>query len=127
MSGASGSPNARPNFFELLGLNPDTPWNQTEFERILIEKRREWTSLSSMAVGAKKQEAKQNLNLVGEIERVMKDAALRDKEAREARLRRDKDKQRLLDEFKDALRIAALKTYVYESEISFWATQYAAI
>jgi hypothetical protein len=125
MSAASGS--SRPNFFDLLGLDPDAPWNQAEFERIVKEKRREWTKRSMLGVGPDALLAKRNLGLIGEINRVMNDPALREKEAEDRRRGRGRQNQALLDEFKEALRFAELKTYVLDSEISFWARTYAAI
>lgn len=127
MSAAGGSSSSRPNFFDLLGLDPDAPWNQAEFERIVTEKRREWTRLSLQGIGQKQVLAKRNLGLIGAINRVMNDPVLRDKEAEQCRLGHSQDKRKLLDEFNESLRFSERKPYVLESEISHWAKEYAAI
>jgi molecular chaperone DnaK (HSP70) len=74
----------RPNFFILLGLNPNDVWEQTVFNSALKAKRSEWSRQGSWA-GQKALIAKQNLALIPEINRIMADEALRITEAVEAR------------------------------------------
>ncbi len=51
--------NTRPNFYILLGLNPDESWDQAKFERVLREKRTQW-SLDGSGVAKKAIVAKKN-------------------------------------------------------------------
>lgn len=70
----------RPNFYLLLGLNPDESWNQSDFEHILFEKRDE-------------------LNIFPEIRRIMLDPVKRAMEAAEARELLASQKRDRLKEF----------------------------
>ena len=70
----------RPNFYLLLGLNPDESWNQSNFEHILFEKRDE-------------------LNIFPEIRRIMLDPVKRAMEAAEARELLASQKRDRLKEF----------------------------
>ena len=75
---------ARPNFFILLGLNPDADWNQAAFEQTLRQKRVEW-SRQGAGVAKKALAARQNLAFVPAITEVMASPELREKEAQAAR------------------------------------------
>jgi hypothetical protein len=55
----SGNP-AKPNFFTLLGLDPDAEWDQARFERVLPEKIDQWSRQSNrIASSATARTAKQ--------------------------------------------------------------------
>jgi hypothetical protein len=82
----------RPNFFELLGLDPQqTSW--PEIEKRIKEKKDAWARESTMGNPKKRQEARRNLDLLPEILKVLQDPALREREAGDARRRRDAARQ----------------------------------
>ena len=74
----------RPNFFLLLELNPDKPWDQALYQKALQNKIRQW-SRDSMSVAKKALPAQANRALIPQIRKVMESAELREEEAREAR------------------------------------------
>jgi hypothetical protein len=74
----------RPNFFLLLGIDPDDAWKEDHFRRVLQEKQEAWRRQSA-GVSRPAQEAKRNLGLLEEIEAVMLHSARREQEARAAR------------------------------------------
>jgi len=78
----------RPNFFELLDLDPQRS-NWPEIEARIKEKKGAWAKESTMGSPKKRQEAKRNLDLLPEILRVLQDPALRRQEAEDALRRRD--------------------------------------
>ena len=123
MSMASSNSNRRPNFFDLLELDPDKPWNQSAFESLIEGKRREWSSAATNKPGQEARKAQRNLGLIGEMRRVMSDPTARNKEAADRRAANDKQKQDRLDEFKKILAIAERKGYVQVKEKREWATK----
>lgn len=94
----------RPNFFVLLELDPNAPWDQAVFEDVLRAKRNEWSRQGSW-VGQKALIAKQNLGMIDKIKQVMADPQLRQKEAEAAR--------ELLDQARQARREAFEKQLAY--------------
>src|SRR5258708_3176013 len=74
----------RPNFFILLGLNPDERWDEINFKTVLEQKRREWAKTST-GIGPKAIEAKRYLSFYSQIQQVMADSTERENEAIEAR------------------------------------------
>ena len=79
------TPSSRPNFFILLGLNPDAPWDPVVFEQVLGEKQRAW-SVQRNSVAKIALVAKQNMEYIPQIKTVMADERLRQEEAAAARL-----------------------------------------
>ncbi len=74
----------RPNFFILLDLDPDAPWNQADFEIRLKEKQQKWARDSNSPNKDVKSAASLNLKLVGTIRTVMSDDQQRREEAKDA-------------------------------------------
>lgn len=74
----------RPNFFILLELNPDEPWDSGLYQKALQEKIRQW-SRDSMSVAKKALPAQANRALLPLMREVMENPALRQKEAEEAK------------------------------------------
>jgi hypothetical protein len=76
---------SRPNFFIILGLPPEDPWDEARYAQALSEKRNLW---ARQAGGDKKQkaaiDAQRNLLLCREIERVMHDPRSRGTERQTA-------------------------------------------
>ena len=108
--------NTTPNFFTLLGLNPDDPWDETRFEQALRDKRTAWSRQGS-SIGVKALQAKKNLELVPAIRRVMADPELRADQATEAKtVLLDRRKTRI-DSFERQLALAEAKGYIEEGEL----------
>src|SRR5215470_10546060 len=80
-------PDDRPNFFVLLGLDPNAPWDDAVFQRELARAQNEWSRLAStgMRNRPKTVQAQRNLNLIPSIVDVMSDASGRDQERERAR------------------------------------------
>lgn len=112
-----------PNFFLLLGLNPDEPWNQTKFEQAVREKRNEW-SKQSQSVGIKALNAKKNLELLPQIQDVMSDPAKRGLQVEAARVERASKDQERLESFNRALAFAEKKGYLEQSEVDKLVTDF---
>lgn len=93
----------RPNYFNLLGLKLDEPWDAAKLQDLIREKRIEWSRWSQVSVGQKALLAQRNLGLISDIEVVMKDAQLRAAELAEARVLRTLEKQRKSEEFEKQL------------------------
>lgn len=72
---------SRPNFFQLLGIDPETPWSDEEFQAVLRAKKLEWTKRSADPRPKIKLQAKQYLDLIPLIQKVMGEIDLREAEA----------------------------------------------
>jgi hypothetical protein len=107
----------RPNFFIVLGLDPAVPWDEPAFVRALGQKKAQWSRQTS---GIKTQpatiEAKRNLSLVAEIERIMRDPELRKAEHSAARTEQADDLLRRGNEFRVRLDIMLEKEFLYDVE-----------
>ncbi len=116
MTTGNTAPPKRPNFFILLGLNPDAPWNDKLYEDALKEKRSFWSRQSS-GVGKKAIEAQANLKLYAEIKAVMADDARRAAEAVEARTKLAEGQQKRRDEFDKQLAFIEVKGSIEQAEL----------
>ena len=77
------------NFYDLLNLDPDAPWNRSEFEKALAEKQGVWSRQAVGGMGDIKRRAAANRTWAAtNRERMFNDAAFRDEQAREARAAR---------------------------------------
>ncbi len=104
-----------PNYFILLGLDPDAPWDAARFKAALQTKRSEW-SRQSAGVGAKAIAAQKNREMIPDIERVMGNQALREAEAAAARKERAtaaRDRSTIFDQ---QLALAEAKGYLEKGE-----------
>jgi hypothetical protein len=77
-------PEGRPNFYELLGLDPSVD-DQAEIEKVLEALKRRWNQARTQHTGRKRAEAEANLAWVDEIRRVLGDPSSRRREAEERR------------------------------------------
>jgi hypothetical protein len=102
----------RPNFYILLDLDPDAPWDQEAFERALSVKRSEW-SRQTNGVGQRALEARKSLELLPQIRVVMQNPMQRNAEAREARVQRDVARKKALEE----LEFRTAKGYITQDDI----------
>jgi hypothetical protein len=108
---------SRPNFFLLLGLNPDVAWEQTAFDKILRNKRSEW-SRQSAGVAKKALVARQNLALIPKIQLIMTDQELRTQEAADARTELASARAAEIAQFEKQLAFMNAKEFVEEEEVS---------
>ncbi len=105
------------NFFILLGLDPDAPWNQGAFEHLIDAKQSEW-SIQSGGVGARAITAQKNRELIPEIKRVMSDPALRNALAAAAKKERTASNKDRIEIFERQLAIAQAKGYLEQAELA---------
>jgi hypothetical protein len=116
----------RPNFYILLDLRPSDKWDQAKFELALRNKRIEWSRQGS-STSKKALVAKQNLALIPEIEHVMKDAALRDAEAKAAEVELASGRKAELERFERDLRLLNDKEYLEQGELDTFKKEFSAI
>ncbi len=114
---------SRPNFFILLGLSPDEQWDQSAFEKVLREKRIEW-SRQSAGIAKKALLAKQNLALIPIIYSIMADAASREKEAVQARSARSAALAHEYAYFERQLAFMNAKAVVDQAEVARFVDAY---
>lgn len=115
MSAAAG----RPNFFILLELDPDAPWDKDVYKRQLDAKRNKWSAMSN-GVGPTKIEGTRNRELLSDIQRVMENESLREREAEDAKRLRRAAQSEQQDRLTAILKVAEAKGYVLDSEIAAW-------
>ncbi|HTK12011.1 MAG TPA: hypothetical protein VL485_32870 [Ktedonobacteraceae bacterium] len=77
-------PSTRPNFFLLLALDPDEPWDPASYQKTLQDKIRQWNR-DSMSIAKKALPAQANRALLSLIRQIMENPTLREQEADEAR------------------------------------------
>ncbi len=106
----------RPNFFILLGLNPDATWNPAQFDTILREKRNEW-SRQGAGVAKKALTAQKNLSLIDEIKKVMSDPMLREQEAVNARAELASGQKVRQEQFERQLKLINAKDVADQAEV----------
>src|SRR5579884_1716319 len=107
---------AKPNFYILLGLNPDDPWNENKFRETLKTKRNEWTRKSS-GVGSAAIEARRNLALCGEIEATMTNEAARNQQKAAAKKELQAGLSAKIDQFERQLEMLTRKGFVQQFEV----------
>jgi hypothetical protein len=106
----------RPNFFILLGIAPDEPWDEVAYARALSEKRNLWSRQVQGIRIQDKAQAQRNLSSVREIEHVMRDPRAREAE-RLAALRHNEDEfHQRRAVIADQLSIRLTKGYLTEEE-----------
>ncbi len=105
------------NFFSLLELDPDAPWDQEMFERRLREKQNRW-SRESTGPTKKALLAKKRLELLPEIKRVMSDPAQRKMQTQAAKEEKSSNQNARLEEFARRLRFAESKGFLEQSEVA---------
>ena len=110
----------RPNFFILLGLNPDATWNPAQFDTMLRDKRNEW-SRQGAGVAKKALAAQKNLSLIDEIKKVMSDPALREQEAVNARTELASGRKARQEQFERQLALFNAKEVANQAEVDKFA------
>jgi hypothetical protein len=108
----------RPNYFLLLGIDPDAPWDETAFELRLSAKRAEWSRIvlngvtTSNAVLA----AQAALDHREDIKWVMSDRAARERERADAHRRAADERERQRANLERDLRIVLSKGFLWDAE-----------
>jgi hypothetical protein len=106
----------RPNFFILLGIAPDEPWDEVAYARALSEKRNLWSRQVQGIRIQDKTQAQRNLLSVREIERVMRDPRAREAERLAGLRHNEDDLHRRRAVIADQLSIRLTKGYLTEEE-----------
>ena len=113
----TGNAATRPNFFVLLGLNPNALWDQATFENALKIMQNEWSRQGNW-VGNKALNAKKNLAFIPEIKRVMADEGLRALEAEAARAIVASERQLRFDAFEKRLGFIHAARSIEEADLN---------
>src|SRR5579883_611278 len=115
-----------PNFFILLDIDPNKPWDQNNFEKILETKRSEWTRKSN-GVGNTMLEARRNLALVSKIREVMADPTQRQALAEAAKKELAEGNSAKIEQFERQLAIATSKGFLNEAEFNKFLADYKSV
>jgi hypothetical protein len=103
---AGETPAATPNFFEILGLDPDDRFSEEKFQQVLKQKHSEWKA-DEKRLGSKKAVAQRYLALYNEqsIQQAMLDPARRRQQAEAYREIRQARRQEKRAEFERVIEI----------------------
>lgn len=115
-----------PNLFLVLGLDPTKAWNQTEYERQLQKKRQEWARLVNMPT-QKGIQAKQNLGLISEFQRIAADETLRKAQADEARQAQNAAQAEQIKKLDERVKMLEIRGYILEEELTLLIKDFAAV
>lgn len=120
---AGETTSSTPNFYVLLELNPDDPWNPEKISRVITEKQSEWSKKRANPNFALK--VKKYLDLLPEIRKVMLDE---DKDSPYTRIRMEQmaaakkelaaDRTAKIADFEQQLIIAASKGFLEKTELN---------
>lgn len=105
------------NLFDLLGLDPEEPWDQEKFERILGQKQLEWSHKSS-GVGRKALDAKRNLEALSHIHSTMSNMERRNAHKAAIEQERLTEREARQQKFMQQLRLMEAKGYLEEDEVA---------
>jgi hypothetical protein len=116
----------RPNYFVLLGINPDDQWDQASFERRLHAKRSDWSRkiLNGVKTSKAVMEARRALDLIPDMTMVMGDALGRDRERVTARAQLARDAATRNEGFEQTLQILLAKGFIYDNEYAKLRSDY---
>ena len=109
---------SRPNFFVILGLDPRAPWDERAYKNALDKKKQEWSNQLFRGVKTHPAtgEARDNLSLIPEIERVMRNKEDRKEEQdKAAAAAKDERHERAARAARRAAVLLA-RGYLHESE-----------
>lgn len=115
---------SRPNFFILLGLDPDAPWDPKLFSETLRKKRGDWSRLAN-GVARQSLAAKKNLALVPRIEEIMNNEEARQQEAREARVFLEATRKARMAELNKQLEFINAKSSIEQEELDKFVSEFA--
>ncbi|GIJ27003.1 hypothetical protein Vqi01_21650 [Micromonospora qiuiae] len=113
----TGQDDKRPNFFLLLGLDPNASWDQALFTREFAQHRASWTKAST-GLGRRAQEAKKNLFLAKKIEQLMRDPTLREQERDQASQLQEAGRIARRRDLNDRLDVLLARGFLLDEEVS---------
>ncbi|GHO86340.1 zinc ribbon domain-containing protein [Dictyobacter formicarum] len=108
--------NATTNFYLLLQLDPDAPWNEADFELRVQTKRKEWSRKSS-GVGRTALEAKKSMEQLKGADAFKSNPVERERQAQEARLERVSAKKAEQAQLRESLEFTFARGYIVQSEL----------
>lgn len=110
----------RPNYFLLLGIDPDRSWDGAAFETLLVAKRGEWSRAVLNGVKTSKAvlDAQLGIDRHNDIKRVMADRVLRERERADAHERLTDERVRRRAELDRDLRIMLSKGFLWDAEVN---------
>lgn len=110
----------RPNYFLLLGIDAEAPWDPARFEVLLRAKRGEWARTVGNGVRTSNnvRMAQLGLDHLDDIGRVMADPAARDRERLDARRRLSDERARLLADMERDLAIMLDKGFLWDADVA---------
>jgi hypothetical protein len=115
-----------PSFFVLLDLDPDAPWDQARFEKVLKEKQSRWSLDRVKAMGQKKAAAERYAPLVPTIHSELSDPVKRAEHAERARAARASGAQVALEQLEAELEVKGARGYLVPAEVAELLRRYAA-
>jgi hypothetical protein len=111
------SDDTRKNFYIILGISPDEPWDEALYKRLLSEKRNEWSRLrNGIKAAPRTVDAQRNLAMHGEIQRVMADPRLRETERLDAIRQRASEMGVRRRDVADRASLMLRKGYLFQEE-----------
>lgn len=116
---------SRPNFYELLEIDPSQPWSDGEFSKILKIKQGEWTKKTKNP--KYKVEYTGYLQMVKLIEQIMKDPKSREQERKQTLESQSKQAQIFKQQFEGDLKGIVAKGYILESEVKNLITKFSSV
>ncbi|MEV4897524.1 hypothetical protein AB0K48_50145, partial [Nonomuraea sp. NPDC055795] len=117
----------RPNFFILLGLDPDAPWDEQGYQRALAQARNQWSMAATGPRGPSAIAAKRNQRLYATraIQEVMEDKTRRDEEQQRASGSRKAELAAKGKEFQARLQLLARRGHLLPPEVESLRREYA--
>ena len=112
----AGGPDARPDYFALLDLDPEAPWDDLLFEAAVAAKQREWSRLTTHPT-IKGLEAQENLRRLSEIRRALRDSAHRAAAIEAAMAGRRATRQAKLADLERAIQLISINGFAYEQQV----------
>ena len=106
----------KPNIFIALDIDPTKTWNQAEFESSLKAKRHEWSKLSQIP-NKKGLEAKKNLGLLQEYQKIAANEIIRKQQAQDAKNQQKQAQEEVIRELQESLGLLEARGYVLEVEV----------
>ncbi|GAB4568835.1 MAG: hypothetical protein Kow0077_00350 [Anaerolineae bacterium] len=118
----TGSTPQRPNYFELLDLDPDAPWSDSAFLARLDQKKAEWTRGRNHPKHALRY--KSYLDMVPDIQATLLDPVKRSAEQAAARTLLNEKHVQARQQFAEELELRAAKGFLTQSELDVLLRDY---
>lgn len=115
----------RPNYFELLEIDPNQPWNEAEFQKRLTVKRADWTNRARHPKYATMYS--RYLEMVPKIQVVMADPEQRQQEAKAAKERQSQQQQQKQQQFATDIDYLIAKGFVTEGDVAALVQHYTGV